>query len=160
MTRTEPARRSLTPRRFLVAVDHSAEAEAALDIAAHLAHGVGATVTLLAVAPLAVGLFAEPQSTIVRPALDQDELDRPVRELLDDLTARVRNMVDVRTKLAREPAGHAIVEEAAQGGHDLIVMPSRGSGGLGHLLHDHTARHVLNHVRLPVLAVPALTESS
>jgi nucleotide-binding universal stress UspA family protein len=146
--------RSPVPRRFLVAVDHSEPSRAALDIAIGLARGVHATVTLLAVAPLAVGATAE---IPLEPDLimsGQRELDRRAEQLLEELSARIDHDLQVRTVLSWEPAGPAIIDEAQAGQHDLIVMPTRGSGVLGHLLHDHTARHVLNRTPAPVLVVP------
>jgi nucleotide-binding universal stress UspA family protein len=146
--------RSRVPRRFLVAVDRSQSSIAALDIAVGLARGVNATVTLLAVAPVAVGAVAEVPFQPDLVVSGQRELDRKAQELLEELSARVDQGLDVRTVLSWEPAGAAIVDEVQAGEHDLIVMPTRGSGVIGHLLHDHTARHVLNRAPAPVLVVP------
>jgi nucleotide-binding universal stress UspA family protein len=146
--------RSPALRSFLITVDGSDESEAALDIAVELAHGVNAAVTLLTVAPVAVGSVAEVPLHPDLIASDQRELDRLAQERLDALAARVGSGLDVTTTLSWEPAGPAIVEQAQRGHHDLIVMPSHGTGALGHLVHDHTARHVLNRASVPVLVVP------
>ena len=53
-------------------------------------------------------------------------------------------------------SGHAadtIVEQAAKGGFDLIVMGSHGHGALGNLVLGSVATKVLAHAKAPVLLV-------
>ena len=151
------------PHRFLVPLDESALTSETVDLAARLAHEVNGTVTLFAVAPLATaagdvaGLGLVPEAGAeLEP---QEQLDRLARERLDDSVARIGDGVDMRTKISWGPAGPAIVDEIEQGAHDLVVVPSRREGELGHLVHDHTLRHVLHHSAVPVLVVPAGSRS-
>jgi nucleotide-binding universal stress UspA family protein len=61
----------------------------------------------------------------------------------------------VRGELSWGPLGPAVIEQAETGEYDLVVIPWPERGALGHLLHDHAARQVLEHCRLPVLLVPS-----
>jgi len=147
------------PHRLLVAVDGSPEAAGAIDVAARLARGLGGTLTLVAVAPLAptpTPIAGGPLTGIAPDPPEQQELlDRLAHERLEQLVARTGEDLDVRGVLSWGPLGPAVVEQAETGEHDLVVVPWPGRGALGHLLHDHAARHVLDHCRLPVLVVPA-----
>ncbi len=143
--------------RVLVPVDRSPDATAALDVAVRLARVAKATLTLLAVAPMAVVPTAEPAIGVPVPDPEpQDELDRLAREQVDEVAAALPKGIDVRAKLGWGPAGEAIAVEAKEGGHDLVVMPWHQAGPIGHLMHhdDHAARHVLDHCPVPVVAVP------
>ena len=145
-------------RRFLVAVDGSAAAVAAVDAAAALARGLGGQLTLLAVAPLTVvPAPVAPGPPIVDASVgpeQQELLDRLARERLDELVGRVDDGLDVRSSLSWGPAGPAIVEAAGSGEQDVVAIPWPDRGALGHLLRDHPARHVLQHAQVPVLVVP------
>jgi nucleotide-binding universal stress UspA family protein len=149
-----------TPHRLLVAVDTNGSSEA-LDFACRLARRLDGTVTLLAVAPMAVrpaaapGLGTEPV-TLGEPE-EQQMIDRLAREHLDEVATRVGDGLDVRTALSWGPAGQAIVDELDGGEYDLAVVAARREGALGHLIHDHAVRHVLYHSPVPVLVVPELT---
>jgi nucleotide-binding universal stress UspA family protein len=147
------------PHRFLVLLDESALTPETIDLSTRLAHAVDGSVTLFAVVPLAVppgdigGLGSVPEAGADRE--QQQELERLARERLDDVVAGFGDGLDMRTKISLGPAGPAIVEEIDQGAHDLVVVPTRREGELGHLVHDHTLRHILHHSAIPVLAVPA-----
>ena len=42
----------------------------------------------------------------------------------------------------------------------MVLLPWHGTGRFGHLLHDHSLRHVLDHTRIPVVLVPTTTVAS
>lgn len=144
--------------RLLVPLDRSCGGAPALDIALRHARSTNGTVTLLAVAPVAIAPAEEPAIGPSRIALqDQRELDRLAQEQLDEVAAGLPGGVDVRTRLTWGPVGQAIVDEASTGDHDLVVVAWHHTGAIGHLLRDHnqTARHVLDHCGLPVLVAPS-----
>jgi nucleotide-binding universal stress UspA family protein len=151
------------PRRILVPVDGSRAAEAALHVGVALARGLGATLTLLATAPLVeepiptTALAA--YGTLVLPEEQQEALDQRAKGEVDEAAAELPADVDVRTCVSAGPAGPAIVDEVASGGHDLVVLCRHGRGTVGRLLHDHTAHHVLDHSGVPVLVLPAPASS-
>jgi nucleotide-binding universal stress UspA family protein len=148
-----------SPQRFLVPVDHSEPSSEAVDVAMNLARSVNGTLTLLAVVPLApqpAGSDGLPDlSAGFAEAGEQEVLDRLARERLDETAARIGDGLDVGTAIAWGPAGPAIIEEADEHGHDCVVVGMRREGPLGHLIHDHSVRHVLRHSPVPVLVVPA-----
>lgn len=151
---------SIGARGLLVPVDGSSADQAALHVAVGLARGLSATLTLLAVAPLvespvpatAVTAYGVP----MLPLEEQEELDRRARSEVDAKAAQLPADLEVRTRVGRGAPGDAIVQESSAGAHDLVVLSWHGNGALGHLLHDHTAHHVLDHCDLPVVVVPAL----
>jgi nucleotide-binding universal stress UspA family protein len=150
------------PHRLLVPADGSPETADALRLAVSLARGLHATLTLLGVVPLmeppipAAALAAH--GTLILPEEEQEQVDRQAQSRLDATVAQLPHDLDVRTALGAGSAGPAIVEEAAAGVHDLIILPWHGKGTIGHLLHDRTAHHVLEHSRIPVMVVPTVPD--
>ena len=150
----------MTANRLMVAVDESEDCLAAIDVAAELARGLGGTLTLLAAAPVAPAPAPayspeSPASSVQSPGPEQQELlDGVARERLDELVERVGDGIDVRGELSWGPLGRAVIEQAETGSFDLVVVAWPARGALGHLLHDHASRYVLEHSALPVLAVP------
>jgi nucleotide-binding universal stress UspA family protein len=134
-----------------------------IDLSTRLAHEVNGSVTLFAVVPLPLppgdlgGLGPVPEAGA---ALEQQgQLERLARERLEEVVARVGDGLNMRARISWGPVGPAIIDEIEQGAHDLVVFPTRREGELGHLVHDHTLRHVLHHSAVPVLVVPAGSRS-
>ena len=73
-------------------------------------------------------------------------------------TSRLPDTVRHRTVLCWAPIGPAIVDAAAHEAADLVVVPMRRAGALGHLLHDGSDWYVLRHCAVPVLVVPVEPE--
>lgn len=137
-------------RRILVAFDPSANAQRALEEAVDLAEATHARLTVMTVAPDPIdwvvdGGFGAPISRI-------DE-ERAFERVLDRAIDAIPGHQPVESILARGAAGPAIVREARVGGHDLIVMGSRGRGELTSLLLGSVSRHVLHASPVPVLVV-------
>jgi nucleotide-binding universal stress UspA family protein len=141
--------------KILVAVDRSEHARVALMQAADIAKTQGASLTVLTAfttelpwAGLAGGGI--PQSTY-------DEIIAAIRDdaqsLLAESVARVTTGVHVEEKLVDAPAELAIIEQARAGGHDLIVLGSRGRGNAASILLGSVSHSVLQQSRVPVLIV-------
>jgi nucleotide-binding universal stress UspA family protein len=147
---------------ILVPIGGSSADQAALHVAVDLARGLGATLTLLAVAPLVeTPVPATAVTAYGVAALPPQEREEPARRARDEVDAKAAQLpagLEVRTCVGPGAPGDAIVQVSAEGAHDLVVLSWHGNGALGHLLHDHTAHHVLDHCDVPVVVVPAFTD--
>jgi nucleotide-binding universal stress UspA family protein len=144
-------------RDILVAVDGSAHADRALDEAIDLARVAGASLTLAAVVP-------EPSAWVVggggfAPAIDYEglhkELARGYGEMLDEARAKVPPEIPCRVLLLEGRPGRAIIDQVTSGGHDLVVMGSRGQGELRAMVLGSVSQEVLHGSPVPVLVARA-----
>jgi nucleotide-binding universal stress UspA family protein len=138
---------------ILVGVDRSQHAQVALTQAVDIARTQRASLTVLVaystlmpwgpVAPL-------PQSAV-------DEFVAGVRNDAQSIADEAKNAIppEVSAEVLVMDSGpaEAILDRAAAGGHDLIVVGSRGRGDAGSFLLGSVSHAVLNHSRVPVLIV-------
>lgn len=140
-------------RRLLVAFDGSPHARRALDEAIELAKATNGTLAVMAVAPEA-SAWALGGAYGVYVA-DFSELERNIttqyQRMLDETIGAVPADLPVTKRLAYGAPGPAIVDAAASGDYDLIVMGSRGRGELRSLLLGSVSHHVLQTSPIPVL---------
>jgi nucleotide-binding universal stress UspA family protein len=140
-------------RNVLVAVDGSENAARALAQAAELARATDARLTVFTSVPdPSVWILSAPGVDVA--ALTQD-FERAQQEMLDDAVASLPDELTVTTVVAQGRAAEAILQQAADGGHDLIVMGSRGRGEVRSLLLGSVSHRVLQTSPVPVLVVPA-----
>jgi nucleotide-binding universal stress UspA family protein len=130
---------------ILVAIDGSAHAERALSEAIDLAERHDGQLTIMTCVPdpsswtVAGGAYAG-----IDIARLQHDLDHEHQELLDHAAANVPDGLAVATALAHGHPAEQILRQARAGGHDLIVMGSRGRGGMRSLVLGSTSHQVLN----------------
>ena len=141
-------------RNILVAVDFSDHAARALDTAIELAKESKGRLHLIHSYPI---LPVMPAPYEVSMPLD---LERSLRasadQQLGDWAARARKAgVQVETTTTPEFPSEAIVRCAEKIGADLIVMGTRGTTGLKHLLLGSVAERTLRLARCPVLTLKA-----
>jgi nucleotide-binding universal stress UspA family protein len=139
---------------ILVAIDGSADADEALNQAIDLAESEHARLTLFSavVLPPAIvyaGVSGEVVANLTRDAQGDTEA------LLRTAVERVPDQVSVSTLLSTSPVRPALLCQIKEGRHDLIVMGSRGRGGLRSVLLGSVSHFVLNHSPVPVLIVHA-----
>ena len=138
--------------RILVPVDFSACSRAAVTYATELGRRFGAQVDLLhvwepAAYPAPFGVEVQPLGLFVRT--------RAAREMKSLLASVESAGVDVHGRLeAGEPA-RAIVDCAAAGDYDLIVVGTRGPRRLGRLLHRRIVDRIVRRATCPVLTLRA-----
>jgi len=129
--------------RILVAIDGSADAEAALLHAVDLARDQNALVTLLSVAP--------PQPTPVGPATTAPpDLQAFHEKLLREATDSIPADIGVTIRLERGNPAETILHTAAEG-HDLVVMGSHGHSRVHRALLGSVSERVLKASKVPVL---------
>jgi nucleotide-binding universal stress UspA family protein len=136
-------------RSILVAIDGSKPAEAALDYAVDLAQSEGARLTLIGVATRAP--VVAPGYVAVVPT--DAELEGEVDRRLDAALERVPDGVPVATVVRSGVPAQAILDRVEQGMHDLVVVGSRGRGGVRSFLLGSVSRTVLRRSPVPVLVV-------
>lgn len=141
-------------RSILVAVDGSAHADAALDQAIDLARCQRSRLTLLC-AWRAQQWYAADAPLIVDPAALEADLETEARSTVDGAAQRVPPGIEVEARVVCDRASDAILAEVERGGHDLIVMGSRGRGELRSLLLGSVSVSVLHRSRVPVMIVHA-----
>lgn len=146
---------SIFPTKILLATDGSAEAASAARTAADIAEKTGSElhVVLVELATAYVGM-GPPEIADV-PAPVQEELDEEAQRLLD---AQVRQIKADGGSVARAhlrvgKPDVEIVGLAEEIGAGLIVMGSRGLGGIRRALMGSVSDSVVRHAHCPVLVV-------
>lgn len=144
-------------RIILVPIDFSANAQAVLEWAAHLAEEHGSKLVLLHVYHLPVdfqqleGAYLPPDFWTQVKADAQENLERAAAPL------RARGL-EVEAVVREGYPATAIEEEARTLGADLVVIGTRGHTGVKHLLLGSVAERVVQKAPCPVLAVKTDTE--
>ena len=130
--------------KILLAYDGTAEAEAALIVAAELATKLDAAIGVVSVVPVHPGRIGG--------------------DPWDDASVHVQELHQARDRLAAlgsraelhratgDPAAE-IERTAAEHGYDTIVVGSRGLGTIGRLLQGSVSEHIATHARATVVVV-------
>lgn len=137
-------------RRILVAFDGSPHAEAALADANELACANRGRLTVIAVVPVP-SLWVGAAGEVPLDLSGEESLENEFGSMLDRAVETVPADVPVTKLLKRGPAARAILAEARENPHDLIVMGSRGRGDLRSLLLGSVSHAVLRASPVPVL---------
>jgi nucleotide-binding universal stress UspA family protein len=143
-------------RRILVAFDGSDHAKQALKEAAELAQLSDGELTVLSVSPpLSAWVFGGG----VAPPLNINEIQEGIkgayREELDEALAALPAGVPATPKLLTGRPAEEIVSEVGSGGHDLVVIGSRGRGEVKSLFLGSVSLQVSQACRVPILIVHA-----
>ncbi|WP_187368977.1 universal stress protein [Baekduia soli] len=137
------------PERIAVGWDETAEAEAAVAVAADLAHRVHGCVRLVhALAPPPVASeLPYPDD----PAFRAARIAR-AQERLDVVAAALSERVAVETEVVQDLATQALTQ--AGGRADLLVVGSRARGPVRRLLLGSVAEGLVHRAPCPLLVVP------
>lgn len=154
-------------RKILVPIDGSKHAHTALKTALELAevHGSGLEI-------LHVTSYSEEYASMgPEPGGEESEEPASPPEWIEEYMAKLRENdekmlnqalrdaeklhpeLDITSKLLRGRPGRSIVSEAEEGGFDLVVIGSRGLGGLAGLVLGSVSQHVVEESKVPVLVV-------
>jgi nucleotide-binding universal stress UspA family protein len=156
---------SIFPTRILLAADGSEEADLALQTATHLATSTGSELNIVYVEPASYVFPTTDWESLGGDALPtrQDEVAKEVAE------TRVDEQVQKVREAGGEVAGaHArvgypdaeIVDLAEELEAGLIVMGSRGLGGLRRMLLGSVSDSVVRHAHCPVLVTRYMPKRS
>ena len=145
---------SIFPTKILLATDGSEEAELTASTAAELAKASASELHVLHVGP---GLpFYELPDYPVRFKEVVAEQRREAQKILDDQVRGVEasgvTVVGAHLSMDERPA-RAIVELGEKLGAGLVVMGSRGRGGLRRTLMGSVSDSVVRHAHCPVMVV-------
>ena len=129
-------------QKLLLAYDGSEQAKRALELAAEMARGFGAALTVLSVVPVHPG----------RAPIDPwDDSHVHAEELVE--ARRLLREEGIEARLV-ESAGNVpeIIERFAEAGSfDAVIVGSRGLGLLGRALQGSVSEHVATHANTTVV---------
>ena len=138
-------------RNILVGLDGSESSQRALDHAIDLARSDDAKLTLMTVAPPVAtyvtlgGVSIETMSA---------ELDKWATNVLDEGARTVPPEITADRVQGRGHAGPEILKELRRGGHDLIVLGTRGRGRTQEGVLGSVNGYIHFHAHIPLLSVP------
>lgn len=141
---------------IVLATDGSEHSDRALGYARDLALRDGAEVIVVHAfegIPGYLGVDTKSEVAARHVSAGREIADR-AREQLEDAG------VDVEAEILQGPPAEAILRVAEGRGADLIVMGTRGRGGLTSLLLGSVSQHVLAHSKVPVMVVSAEKEDA
>ena len=142
---------SIFPTKIVLATDGSREAKLAATTAADLAKSTGSELHVLYVGE-ALNPYAE---EVGLAGAEAGDFERQARDLLDAETERVRAAggAVAQAHLSRGKVDHELVSLAEEIGAGLIVLGSRGRGGIRRALMGSVSDSVVRHSHCPVLVV-------
>jgi nucleotide-binding universal stress UspA family protein len=150
-------------RKILVPLDGSDPSKNALEHAVGIAESFGAEISLLAVVSRVMipifpdeGFGAAPMTAAKDMAQYQEKMKVIYQNVLDDaereLNTEHPDLKVVKILKEGRPSS-TIVETAESDGYDLIVMGSRGIGGITGWILGSTSRRVVDSCTKPILIV-------
>jgi nucleotide-binding universal stress UspA family protein len=140
---------------LLVPLDGSRRAEAALPLAARLAHHNGATLVLVRV----VSVLSEywPTISTAYPSLTESAVEADMAEasayLKEVAASRELAGLCIKTTVHYGPVVPTILSVATSYASNLIVLSSHGSAGMIHWMMGSVAEKIARHATIPVLVV-------
>ncbi len=139
-------------RRILFATDFSPASLGARDFAVSLAGALDAALDIVHVVATPTQFFASYE--VAPPAGLIDEIRNNARGRIEETAAWASERgVRAETRLVEGVASEAIVETAVKTEADAIVMGTRGSTGLRHVVLGSVAERTLRRAQCPVVAV-------
>jgi nucleotide-binding universal stress UspA family protein len=156
---------SIFPTKVLLATDGSEEAQLAARTAADLQQKTGSELHIIhvfGIAPVGTPVYLEAldlQGEALEEEAEEQISEQQAREVLEVEVGKVRSAGGtlVEAHLIEGRIAPAIVGLAEQIGAGLIVMGSRGYGGIRRALMGSVSDAVVRHAHCPVLVVRAVS---
>jgi len=145
-------------KRLLVAVDGSEQSYRALDHAIAFAENFGSEIKILAVVSTINFHFFTDDSVHVAYSITkyQDKVRLIYKDLLIDIVAKIRSEhpdIKVSTILMDGQPSVTIVDMVEKERCDMIIMGSRGIGGIKGLVLGSTSHRVSDSCKKPVMII-------
>lgn len=139
------------PTKMLVATDGSEEAELALQTAVTLAKSAASELHVIHVLPVDEGI-PYPAEVLKREA---EETEQQARDFLNRQVQRVRDegLVAAESYYRKGRPANEIVKLSEELGVDLVVVGSRGLGGIRRALMGSVSDSVVRYAPCPVMTV-------
>jgi nucleotide-binding universal stress UspA family protein len=141
---------SIFPTKILLATDGSRDAELARTAAVDLANSTDSELHLVTVAP------GYPSYDIRNPAVIE-QLRKQAEDILNEQVEKIEQsrgkVAEKHLRIAERYRAQQIVQVAEDIGAGLIVMGSRGLGGLRRALIGSVSDSVVRHAHCPVMVV-------
>ncbi len=138
-----------TIKNILVPTDGSGQAFKALLMAIDIAEAWGARITLMMCVKIDEEISAFEQVSL--GGYIPSELNAAAYEFLSELRQVIPHEVDVKTRVEVGEPAEEIVNVTAKGNYDLIVMGSRGFGGMNETTLGSVAKFVQENSPKPVI---------
>jgi nucleotide-binding universal stress UspA family protein len=139
-------------RKPLLAYDGSAAGERALDAAIELVTGSHGRLTILS-AVVQVPYLAYADAAPEAVAEVRKNFLADAERVLCRAVDRIPRGISVTKIVSAEPIEHALLREACERDHDLVILGSRGRGPVRSALFGGVGRTMLRRCPLPVLIV-------
>ena len=141
---------SIFPTKVLLATDGSREAQLARTTAIDMAHSTNSEMHVVTVAP------GYPSYDVRNPAAAK-HLREQAEDILDEQAAKIEQeggkVAEKHLRIAERYRAQQIVKVAEDISAGLIVMGSRGLGGVRRALMGSVSDSVVRHAHCPVLVV-------
>ena len=141
---------SIFPTKILLATDGSRDAELARTTAEDMANSTDSEVHVVTVAP------GYPSYDIRNPAV-VEQLRKQAQDILNEQVEKIEQsggkVAEKHLKIAERYRAQQIVQVAEYIGAGLIVMGSRGLGGVRRALIGSVSDSVVRHAHCPVMVV-------
>lgn len=139
--------------RIVVGVDGSEVASTALQKALDEAELWDADLTVIAAIPIAAPVTAG--LSWIPTTVNHEELIADIRASMDKSIAKAKDGRDIRTTQHALDGSPAVLLTEFSTAVDLVVVGTRGRGGLTGMLLGSTSQAVLHHSTCPVMTVPS-----
>ena len=144
-------------KKILVAIDGSDPAKNAAEYAATSAEKWGADLLLLTVAPPFSAIYSDTFGYAAHYSIDYEKtlmsFHAGVLEKTKNLLKEKHPELDITTQIKKGHPARKIVEVSETDDVDLIVIGSRGHGGLTGWFLGSVSNYVVNHCTKPILVV-------
>lgn len=137
--------------KILVAYDGSSLSRKAIAHASDLAERYGAALTVIHVYQVPLVNNGDFMVTLP-PDWSQQYMDHSFK-VLEEAKGLVPGTVKAEFKLIDGDPANTILDYADENGTDLIVLGSRGLGGIREFVLGSVSHNVMQHAKLPVLIV-------